>query len=100
MDRFVLNQFLRAGYIYEEVLYPTDRGTPQGGIISPILANMTLDGMERSLAKRFPKGNVYFIRYADDFLVTTPTKERAEEARETIRNSSLKEALNSLRRRR
>ena len=85
MDRSILNQFLRAGYIYEEVLYPTDRGTPQGGIISPILANMTLDGMERILARRFPKGNVYFIRYADDFLVTTPTKERAEEARETIR---------------
>ena len=85
MDRAVLTQFLKAGFVFERVLYPTDRGTPQGGIISPILANMTLDGMEEILSTRFPKMKVYFIRYADDFLVTAPTKEIAEEAQELIR---------------
>lgn len=84
MDRSVLNQVLKAGYVFETVLYPTDNGTPQGGIISPLLANMTLDGMETLLAARFPKGKVYFIRSADDFLVTTPTQEIAEEARGII----------------
>ncbi|MFA5612893.1 MAG: group II intron reverse transcriptase/maturase [Methanoculleus sp.] len=84
MDRSALAQFLKAGYIFEENLFPTDRGTPQGGIISPILANMTLDGIERLLMEKFPKMKVYFIRYADDFLVTAPTKEIAEEARDII----------------
>jgi len=84
MDRSVLAQFLKAGYIFEENLFPTDRGTPQGGIISPILANMTLDGIERLLMAKFPTMKVHFIRYADDFLVTAPTKEIAEEARDII----------------
>ena len=84
MDRSILAQFLKAGYIFEGNLFPTDQGTPQGGIISPILANMTLDGLEELLATKFPKMKVHFIRYADDFLVTTPTKEIAEEARDII----------------
>ncbi len=54
MDRSVLAQFLKAGYIFEEALFPTDRGTPQGGIISPLLTNMTLDGIEGLLGAKFP----------------------------------------------
>ncbi len=84
MDRSVMTQFLKAGFIFETALYPTDKGTPQGGLISPLLANMTLDGMEKILVARLPKRNVHFIRYADDFLVTAPTKEVAEEARDIL----------------
>jgi len=50
-----------------------------------LLANLTLDGIETLLAQRYPKQKVYFIRYADDFLVTAPTREVAEEIREVIR---------------
>lgn len=85
MERSVLNQFLKAGYVFEQNLYHTDRGTPQGGIISPVLANMTLDGIEDILNKEYPDMKVHFIRYADDFLVTAPSKEVAEEIRERIR---------------
>lgn len=80
-----MTQFLKAGFVFEQVLYPTDRGTPQGGLISPILANMTLDGIEILLNEMFPKMKVHFIRYADDFLITAPTKEVAEDIREHVR---------------
>jgi RNA-directed DNA polymerase len=85
IDRTILAQFLKAGFVYDQKLYPTDRGTPQGGVISPLLANLTLDGIEALLAQRYPRTKVHFIRYADDFLVTAPTKEMAEEIREVIR---------------
>ncbi len=85
MNRSVLTQFLKAGFIFDEKLYPTDMGTPQGGLVSPILANMTLDGVEAILSRHFPKRKVYFIRYADDFVVTAPTEEIAKEIREIIR---------------
>ena len=85
MDRSVLSQFLKAGYVFEKNLYHTDRGTPQGGIISPILANITLDGIESILMEQYPAMKVHFIRYADDFMVTAPNKEVAEEIRELIR---------------
>jgi RNA-directed DNA polymerase len=84
MDLSILTQFLKSGYVFDQTLFPTDKGTPQGGIVSPILANMTLDGLEHVLNTEFPRMKVHFIRYADDFLVTTPTKEIAEMARNVI----------------
>ena len=99
MDKTVLKQFLKAGFVFNRELFPTDEGTPQGGVISPILANMTLDGMQKALYDRFHTNRlgkedirfknahkVNFIRYADDFIVTAATQEIAEEAKEIIRN--------------
>lgn len=99
MDKSVLKQFLKAGFVFDRELFPTDEGTPQGGVISPILANMALDGMQKALYDRFHTnrlGNedirfknahkVNFVRYADDFIVTAATKEIAEEAKSIIRN--------------
>ena len=98
LDKSILKQFLKAGYVFDRQLFPTEAGTPQGGIISPILANLTLDGIEKLLAEKYHKseyGNinknhaakykVNFVRYADDFIVTAKTKEIAEDAKELIR---------------
>lgn len=72
MDKQVLRQWLQAGHIDDGTLFATTAGTPQGGIISPIIANMTLDGLESAVyasvgstahARRRSKLNV--IRYAD-----------------------------------
>lgn len=80
MDRFMLRQWLNAGYFEEGNLYPTKAGTPQGGIISPLLANMTLDGMEAAVKAVTPyRSKVNVIRYADDFVITGKTKELLEE---------------------
>lgn len=76
MDQKILKAWLEAGYIDKGVLYPTEAGTPQGGIASPVLANMTLDGLEPAIMKRVPKtAKVHVIRYADDFIVTGDSKE-------------------------
>ena len=86
MEKAMLRKWLKSGYIEENVLYLTEEGTPQGGIISPVLANMTLDGLERRLRERFPKttvkgiaAKVNFVRYADDFIVTAAAKELLEQ---------------------
>ncbi len=78
MDKAIVKKWLKAGYMEKHVLHPTEEGTPQGGIISPVLANMTLDGLERRLRERFPKttlkgiaAKVNFVRYADDFIGAT-----------------------------
>nr|WP_243436240.1 group II intron reverse transcriptase/maturase [Acanthopleuribacter pedis] len=71
MDHKVLSQWLKAGYLEKGTLFPTEAGTPQGGIISPILANMALDEIQEMLASTVPKGSkVNFVRYADDFICT------------------------------
>ena len=75
MDKTVLEKWLKSGFVEKGSWFPTQAGTPQGGIISPTLANMVLDGIEIELAKHFGtktskkrwKGKVNFIRYADDF---------------------------------
>jgi RNA-directed DNA polymerase len=84
IDRSILSQFLKSGFIFDDTFYHTDKGAPQGSPISPLLANMTLDGIEKLLKERFPKMKVYFIRYSDDFLVITPSKEIADKVREII----------------
>ena len=78
-DKEVLRKWLKAGFMENRTLFPTEAGTPQGGIISPTLANLTLDGLERLLKETFrmtadpgkvhnPKVNL--VRYADDFIIT------------------------------
>jgi RNA-directed DNA polymerase len=81
MDKRMLRQWLGAGYWEKGRLFPTDEGTPQGGIISPLLANLTLDGMEQAIRSRIKirRDQVNFIRYADDFIVTARTKETLEQ---------------------
>lgn len=86
MDRAVLKKWLKAGFMEGGNLSPTEAGTPQGSIISPVLANLALDGMERVLGERFPhttfegkRARVNLVRYADDFIVTGATREVLEE---------------------
>jgi RNA-directed DNA polymerase len=77
MDRQVLWRWLEAGFLEKHAWFAPTEGTPQGGIISPALANWTLDGLQRLLAERFAstpsqqrKFKVHLVRYAEDFLIT------------------------------
>jgi RNA-directed DNA polymerase len=88
-DRTILKKWLKAGYMEDRQLFPTSAGTPQGGIISPVLANIVLDGLEPKLyhavgitrkingKRSFLKVN--YVRYADDFVVTGRSKELLEQ---------------------
>jgi RNA-directed DNA polymerase len=87
MDKRVLHQWLKSGVVDSGQLRRTEEGTPQGGIISPVLANITLDGLERGLmeflrttlgAKASVGAKVNLVRYADDFVVTGSSKEVLE----------------------
>lgn len=83
MNKNILTKWLKAGFIENNRKFPTGKGTPQGGIISPILANLTLDGLEDKINKAcevrktktskktyLNKRQVNFVRYADDFLIS------------------------------
>jgi RNA-directed DNA polymerase len=75
MDKAVLRKWLDAGYVENGITYPSHKGTPQGGIISPTLANMVLDGMEQVAMSAMPRRNkINFVRYADDFIITGKSK--------------------------
>ena len=56
LDHAILQTWLKAGCIEQQVLHPTEEGTPQGGIISPLLANLALDGLERRLQEQYVPG--------------------------------------------
>lgn len=97
MDKRIMKQFLKSGFIYEGNLFPTITGSPQGGAISSLYANMTLDGLEKLIQDTYhrnSKGNienhyraktkVNLVRYADDFIITANTKEIAEELRDLV----------------
>jgi RNA-directed DNA polymerase len=71
MDKRVLNQWLKAGFVHNNEWYPSNSGAAQGGSASPTIANLALDGIEtliKSLSRQQDKAN--FIRYADDFIIT------------------------------
>jgi RNA-directed DNA polymerase len=87
MDRVILRKWLKAGLIYKGQLRATEAGTPQGGIISPTLANVTLNGLERGLSAHLGakfgttkagKLKVKVVRYADDFVITGDSREVLE----------------------
>src|SRR3989442_680018 len=86
MDRVVLRKWLHGGFVDNGVLFPTEAGTPQGGIASPVLANLALDGLEDAVAsavgrnataRKWAKAHV--VRYADDFIVTGLSREMLEQ---------------------
>jgi RNA-directed DNA polymerase len=86
MDKKILQKWLKAGYMEKRVFYDTEAGTPQGGICSPTLANIALNGLERKLREKYPKGTVryqrakvHLVRYADDFIITGSSKELLEQ---------------------
>jgi RNA-directed DNA polymerase len=86
MEKALLEKWLQAGFMEQGILFPTEAGTPQGGIGSPVLANMTLDGLEQKLRDAFPRttlrgrqATIHLIRYADDFLISGRSKEILEQ---------------------
>ena len=73
-DGWVLNSIenmLKAGVMEDGIVHETNQGTPQGGVISPLLANLVGDIIDKELEKEGYK----FVRYADDFVVMTKTQE-------------------------
>lgn len=90
MDKTMLQKWLKCGFVFNNELFPTEEGTPQGGIISPTLANIALDGLQTMLESKFKRVDLYspkrsyypkvhLIRYADDFIITSRSKEMLEE---------------------
>jgi RNA-directed DNA polymerase len=82
----IIWKFLKSGVMEDGVFHKTEKGTPQGGVISPLLANIVLDVLDRELALY----GFIFVRYADDFLVLAKSAAELEKAyalvREVIEN--------------
>jgi len=80
MDKQLLQAWLKAGYWEKDQLFPTTAGTPQGGLISPLLSNLALDGLEQAVkAVAQQSDKVHFVRYADDFVVTSANEQLLEQ---------------------
>lgn len=104
----IVKKWLRAGFVHNGVFNLTNNGTPQGGIISPLLANIALHGMEEEIGVKYinrthprKKGERYWtvqdtksvVRYADDFVIMTDTKEEAESMYEKLKPYLVKRGL-------
>jgi RNA-directed DNA polymerase len=76
--RKLIKEWLKAGFVFQGKLNPTEQGTPQGGVISPLLSNIGLHGLEDFIKATNPKLGV--VRYADDFVVTSKDKGSLENA--------------------
>nr|WP_239695531.1 group II intron reverse transcriptase/maturase [Priestia filamentosa] len=87
----LIKRWLKMGYIEQDMLHKTTEGTPQGSIVSPLLANIALCGMEEEIGivykktykpgggyKVDPKCKIGRVLYADDFVIVTETKEQAQ----------------------
>jgi RNA-directed DNA polymerase len=94
--RGIIREWLKAGYMEGGIYHDTDSGTPQGGVISPLLANIAFHGMEQALGVRYwarsnrtyaselSPQSVGLVRYADDFVVFCRSQEEAEQAKRTL----------------
>jgi RNA-directed DNA polymerase len=87
--RELIKQWLKAGYVEDEMLHATDTGVPQGGVISPLLLNVALHGMEQALGTSYTprgvlRGTYAVVRYADDWAVFCPTQEKAIAAQQLL----------------
>jgi RNA-directed DNA polymerase len=84
--RRVIQTWLKAGAVDNGVFEPTTSGTPQGGVISPLLANIALHGLETHVMQAFTyrEGKPNFVRYADDFVVFHPTEEGVKRAKAVL----------------
>jgi RNA-directed DNA polymerase len=98
LEKFVLRGWLKAGYLEKGRFHKTTKGLPQGGIISPTLTNMTLDGMERMLVTYFhhsptlrERSKISFVRYADDFIVASASKKILNNDVKSLLTNFLKE---------
>lgn len=78
----IVQRFLTAGVMEKGVFKPTNVGTPQGGVISPLLANIVLNQLDWKLHE----AGYQFVRYADDFVVLCHTKRQAQEAWKTTQD--------------
>lgn len=77
--RELIRHWLKAGYVEAEILYATESGTAQGGIISPMLLNIALHGLTQKLGRQYG-----YVRYADDFIICARTQEGIETGRKII----------------
>jgi RNA-directed DNA polymerase len=96
--KMVLEQWLKSGIMEEMNYLRTDEGTPQGGIMSPTLCNIALNGIEKIIKKANPyrKGissGVHIIRYADDMIITGKSKEIVMKNKEILANFLEKRGL-------
>lgn len=97
MEQTILRKWLTCGVLDHTGFQPTQAGTPQGGVISPVLMNLVLDGLETTLRARFPQPHqgksplVNVVRFADDFIVTGRTKELLEEEVKPLVEAHLQE---------
>ena len=87
--RELIKQWLKAGYVEEEMFHATEQGTPQGGVISPLLANIALHGMEEAIGVKYDYrgqliGKRAVVRYADDFVCFCETKQDAERVQKIL----------------
>jgi len=82
MNKGILAKWLRSGFLDHGTLYPTTAGVPQGGICSPVISNLVLDGLEQVVCgpSRFRRRHhLHYVRWADDFIVTANSRQVLEE---------------------
>jgi RNA-directed DNA polymerase len=92
MDKAVLHKCLKAGYMENGIHYPTRKGVPQGGIISPSISNMVLDGLEETVGCAGQRRcRINFVRYADDFIITGKSKSILEDSIQPVVEGFLRE---------
>jgi RNA-directed DNA polymerase len=90
-DKNVLEQWLKSGVVDKGILLMTEEGTPQGGIISPTLCNIALNGIESFIKRLYPlkKGispGIHVIRYADDMVITGKSPDILQDIKESLKD--------------